>query len=181
MTAPNDPGPPDAPRWRPFAEIEPEAAPESGESEQQPSGRLPFPVDICEDKFEYLILAGIPGVPVEDVEVDVRDDALEIRARKAQRPAEAGRRYLRIERQLGLYLRRFALPQDADTELLRYDQLDGVLRVYIPKTPPLAVSTAARPERRWGEERALPEPHLPGSPRRSQQPEQAPRKRAAGE
>ncbi|MDW8479669.1 MAG: Hsp20/alpha crystallin family protein [Xanthomonadales bacterium] len=92
-------------------------------------------VDIREDKDRFVILADIPGVDPQDIEVSMDKGILSIRGeRKAEKSDEQGR-YTRIERAHGVFYRRFALPDSADADGIRASGRNGVLEIVIPKRP----------------------------------------------
>lgn len=93
-------------------------------------------VDIREQQDRYLIHADIPGVDPEAIEVSMQDGVLSIRGeRGAQQPGQgaqqAGLRH--AERLQGSFVRRFGLPDGADTDAIRATARHGVLEIVIPK------------------------------------------------
>lgn len=108
-------------------------------------GNLPAPfsgpgvisprVDIAETKDGLELTAELPGIEPKDVSVELDDGVLTLRAeRSAERKEEdKEKRWHLVERQSGTYLRRFALPFDADPGKIeaRFDK--GVLHVTIPR------------------------------------------------
>jgi len=71
-------------------------------------------VDITEDDKEYLIKAELPGSKKEDVRLTVENAILAISGERTFEKEEQGRKYHRIERAYGSFVRRFSLPEDAD-------------------------------------------------------------------
>jgi HSP20 family molecular chaperone IbpA len=88
-------------------------------------------VDIYEADTEFVILADMPGVTSEGLEVIAERDSLVIRGR-VERP-ETTPDYQEFE--LADYHRAFTLTEDLDTEGVKATLRDGVLRVEIPKSP----------------------------------------------
>src|SRR5687768_1971427 len=66
-------------------------------------------VDISEDDKEYLIKAELPDINKEDVRLTVEDDVLSISGDRKFEKEEKGRKYHRIERAYGSFLRSFSL------------------------------------------------------------------------
>ena len=101
------------------------------------------PVDIAEDEKEYLITAELPEVKKEDVKVTVEHGRLVISGeRKFEREEkEKDRKYHRIERSYGTFLRSFALPDTATSENVVAEFKEGVLRVRIPKSEKMRPKT----------------------------------------
>jgi HSP20 family protein len=73
-------------------------------------------VDISEAKDKYTIHAELPGMKKEDVKLDITDNVLTLRGeRRLERQEEdKEKRYSRVERQYGSFMRRFPLPKDVD-------------------------------------------------------------------
>lgn len=91
-------------------------------------------VDIVEDEKEYLIKAELPEVKKEDVKVSVQDDVLTISGERKSEKEEKGKKYHRLERAYGSFLRSFTLPEDADGAKVSAEFKDGVLKVHLPKS-----------------------------------------------
>lgn len=91
-------------------------------------------VDISEDEKEYLIKAELPEVKKGDVKVSVQDDVLTIAGERKSEKEEKGKKYHRIERAYGSFLRSFTLPEDADGAKVSAEFKDGVLTVHLPKS-----------------------------------------------
>src|SRR5437867_10277801 len=86
-------------------------------------------VDITEDDKEYLIKAELPEVKKDDVKVTVENGVLSITGERKFEKEEKDKRYHRIERSYGSFLRSFALPDDADDTKVNAEFKDGVLFV----------------------------------------------------
>jgi len=91
-------------------------------------------VDIQETEKEYLVKAELPEVNKEDVKVTVEEGVLTLQGERKQEKEEKGKRFHRIERSYGTFLRTFTVPVDADPTKVAADFKDGVLRVHLPKT-----------------------------------------------
>ncbi len=91
-------------------------------------------VDIAEDDKEYLIKVEIPEVSKEDVKVTVEGGTLTIAGDRKSEKEQKGRRFHRVERYYGRFERSFALPDDAETEHVKAEFKDGVLRVHLAKS-----------------------------------------------
>lgn len=95
-------------------------------------------VDIEETDTEYLIKADLPAMKKEDVKVSVEDGVLAIEGERRQEKEEKGKKFHRVERSFGTFVRRMALPTDVDQQKFMADFRDGVLNVHLPKTPTAA-------------------------------------------
>ena len=91
-------------------------------------------VDITEDDKEYLIKADLPDVKKEDVKLTVQDDVMSISGERKYEKEEKGKKYHRIERAYGSFMRSFTLPEDADGSKVSAEYKDGVLNVHLPKS-----------------------------------------------
>jgi HSP20 family protein len=91
-------------------------------------------VDITEDDKEYLVKADLPEVKKEDVKVTVENGVLTITGERKFEKEEKGKKYHRIERSYGNFLRSFTLPDGADGSKVNAEFKDGVLKVHLPKS-----------------------------------------------
>jgi len=90
--------------------------------------------DITEDDKEYLIKAELPDLKKEDVKVTVENGVLTISGERKFEKEQKEKKYHRIERAYGRFVRSFALPDDADPGGVKADFKDGVLTVHLPKS-----------------------------------------------
>ena len=95
------------------------------------NGGRRLPIDVQADELAYLITAEVPGISVEDLQVEVLDDLVTLRGEyKAE---EAGERLIsEIERSGGFY-RRIQLPEAIDADAVEAKVENGLLTVRIPK------------------------------------------------
>lgn len=91
-------------------------------------------VDISEDDEEYLIKAELPEVKKEDIKLTVDEDVLTITGERKYEKEEKGKKYHRVERAYGSFMRSFTLPEDADASKVSADCKDGLLKVHLPKS-----------------------------------------------
>jgi len=102
-------------------------------------------VDIFETDTAITLLADIPGVKAQDLDVDLRDDVLtlsgEVSPLEAADEADVAREYV-----TGKYFRQFNLSEAIDQAKIEAGLKDGVLRLTLPKvekaTPRKIVVTA---------------------------------------
>lgn len=132
-------------RWDPFKEIE--------EIEKRLSTWLSHPatrrdrdkealtvaewsplVDIAEDEKEYIIKAEVPEMRKEDIKISVQDDVLSVSGDRKYEKEETGKKYHRVERAYGSFMRSFTLPEDADGSKVNAEYKDGVLKIHLPKS-----------------------------------------------
>lgn len=91
------------------------------------------PVDVSEDEKEFLIKAELPEMKKEDVKVFVENGSLVISGERRAEKEEKGKKFHRVERSYGSFLRRFALPDGINPEKVSAECKDGLLLVHLPK------------------------------------------------
>lgn len=91
-------------------------------------------VDITEDAKEYLIKAELPEIKKEEVKLTVQDNVLSISGERKYEKEEKDKKYHRVERAYGSFLRSFTLPEDADGTKVSAEYKDGILTVHLPKS-----------------------------------------------
>ena len=105
-----------------------------------------IPLNIFENDRELILVTPMPGVAVEDISVDVRDDGtLTIRARQHGEGQERISYVLR-EWSYGPYERTISLPCPVDAGRANRSYGNGVLTVSFPKaatTPPAMLAVAS--------------------------------------
>lgn len=91
-------------------------------------------VDIAEDEKSYLIKAELPEVEKNDIKVTLERSVLTLAGERKAEKEEKGKRFHRIERSYGAFVRSFTLPEDADAEHVSAEFKNGVLNVRVLKT-----------------------------------------------
>jgi HSP20 family protein len=91
-------------------------------------------VDITEDEKEYLVKADLPEMKKEAIKINLHDDVLSISGDRQYEKEEKGKKYHRVERAYGSFMRSFTLPEDADGSKINAEYKDGVLKVHLPKS-----------------------------------------------
>jgi len=91
-------------------------------------------VDITEDEKEYVVKAEIPEMKKEDIKLNVHNDLLTITGERKYEKEEKSKKYHRVERAYGSFMRSFTLPEDADGSKVSAEYKDGLLKVHIPKS-----------------------------------------------
>jgi HSP20 family protein len=87
-------------------------------------------VDIYETEKELTLVADLPGVKSEDLDIDLREDTLTILGKV--KPDEVSR-YLIKEYSIGNFHRQFAMSEVIDQEKIAANMKDGVLTLKLPK------------------------------------------------
>lgn len=94
-------------------------------------------VDVRENSDEYTVLADLPGISKEDIDVSIDGQLVSISAqRKQEKETREGERVLRTERYFGKVSRSFQLGQEIDESGASAKFVDGVLQLVLPKKAP---------------------------------------------
>jgi HSP20 family protein len=91
-----------------------------------------MPVDISEKDGQVIVRASLPGYCTEEINLQIDNGVLSIRARCGADGAEEGEQFYRRERYRGVVSRRVALPHHVHEEQVEADLSDGVLTVRMP-------------------------------------------------
>lgn len=92
----------------------------------------PVPVNVFETENELMVVAAMPGIEADNVEITVDNDTLTIRADK-RGPGQENHRYLQREWSYGPYERTLKLPYDVDVEKANASYGNGLVTVALPK------------------------------------------------
>lgn len=102
-------------------------------SEQTKPGLVFTPaVDIFENDTELVLLADMPGVTAETLDIDLREDTLTLLGEVETNEELHGERLL-TEYEIGKFYRQFTIPEVIDQEGIDAQLKDGVLRLTLPK------------------------------------------------
>ncbi|KAL7150843.1 hypothetical protein ABFS83_05G141000 [Erythranthe nasuta] len=96
------------------------------------------PADIKEYASSYAFVIDMPGLKSGDIRVQVEDGNVLLISGERKRGEEEkeGAKYVRMERRIGKFMRKFVLPENADTDKIAAVCQDGVLTVTVEKLPP---------------------------------------------
>ncbi|MBR6298722.1 MAG: Hsp20/alpha crystallin family protein [Candidatus Gastranaerophilales bacterium] len=97
------------------------------------SDKQTMPLEIRDKKQEYDIRAELPGVKKEDLDIDLNDNYLTVRATKTQEKTEEDKSYSKSEFSYGEFSRTVYLPQEVDADKIDAKLEHGVLKLVIPK------------------------------------------------
>ena len=91
-----------------------------------------FKTDIKETEEKYLIEAELPGMDKEDIELELNDDYLTIKADNEEVIKEEEDDYIRKERRTGKYQRSFRL-NNIEKDKIEAEYNNGILEINLPK------------------------------------------------
>jgi len=90
-------------------------------------------VDIYEQDGNIVLKAEVPGIDPKDVDIRVENNVLTLRGERRFDGEVQKESYHRVERAYGNFTRSFTLPSVVDTEKIKAEYRDGVLRMTLPK------------------------------------------------
>ncbi|KZV36509.1 small heat shock protein 17.3 kDa [Dorcoceras hygrometricum] len=95
------------------------------------------PADVKEYQKSYEFVIDMPGLKSGDIKVQVEEgNVLLISGERKREDVKEGEKYVRMERRVGKFMRKFVLPENANTETIKAVCQDGVLAVTVEKLPP---------------------------------------------
>ncbi|XP_077250078.1 17.3 kDa class II heat shock protein-like [Tasmannia lanceolata] len=96
------------------------------------------PADVKEYPKSYVFIIDMPGLKSGDIKVQVEEDNVLVISGERKRVEEEkeGVKYVRMERRVGKFMRKFVLPENANTDAISAVCQDGVLTVTVDKLPP---------------------------------------------
>lgn len=133
-------------RWNPFREMDEfidffgrpvgSVAARRGEgSPEKDEGAVWAPsVDISETDDAFLLKVELPEVRGEDVDISIHEGVLTVQGERKMEREDSNRKYHRVERAYGKFVRSFNLPENVDEDGVSASHKDGVLQVRLGKT-----------------------------------------------
>ena len=91
------------------------------------------PVDIYEEGDHLVLVAELPGLRREDIDVSVENGRLTIRGERRRDGQVDEESYIRVERRYSIFSRSFSLPTTVDTAAIQASYREGILRLVLPK------------------------------------------------
>ncbi len=90
-------------------------------------------VDILEKEDAIILKAELPGVRLDDVDLQIKDDTLVLKGERRFEKDARKENYHRVERSYGTFSRSFTLPGTVDQSGISAKLKDGLLEVKLPK------------------------------------------------
>jgi HSP20 family protein len=100
-----------------------------------PQGRTP-PMDVVDMGDHYEMRLEVPGIPKDNIDIQVNQNGIEIKAECKDEKEEKGRNWLRRECSGTSFYRSVELPEELKTDKVDAELKDGVLTVSLPKLEP---------------------------------------------
>jgi HSP20 family protein len=89
--------------------------------------------DVEEAKDHYLLSMDMPGVPKNQIKIEVVDNQLLVSGERKQEEKKNIDGAWYAERRFGKFHRSFSLPVGVDSEKVEANYEDGILTIYVPK------------------------------------------------
>ncbi|KAL4332771.1 hypothetical protein GQ457_07G039030 [Hibiscus cannabinus] len=95
------------------------------------------PADVMEYPTSYVFIVDMPGISHSEIKVQVENENILVVSGERKREKEKeGAKYVRMERRVGKFMRKFQLPENANMDRISAVCKDGVLTVTVEKLPP---------------------------------------------
>lgn len=95
------------------------------------------PADVIEYPTAYTFIVDMPGINASEIKVQVEDEnVLVVSGERKREKDEKDEKYVRMERRVGKFMRKFQLPDNANMDKISAVCQDGVLKVTVEKLPP---------------------------------------------
>lgn len=90
-------------------------------------------VELTEADGGYELSIELPGLEEKDVEIEVSEGVLTVAGEKREESEKKDRGYIISERRYGSFRRQLTLPADVDTDTIKADFRQGVLKLTMKK------------------------------------------------
>ncbi len=90
-------------------------------------------VDIKEEDNQFVLVADIPGVNPEDIDIQMENRVLTIKGERSTEEKTEHENFTRVERTQGTFYRRFTMPEGVNPDNINAKSSNGVLTLTIPK------------------------------------------------
>lgn len=91
-------------------------------------------VDLKENENDYELIADLPGMTKDDINLTVVDDVVTLKGERKNEQETDKEGYHRIERSYGAFQRSFRIPEGVEANKVDAHFNDGVLKVKLPKS-----------------------------------------------
>jgi HSP20 family protein len=90
-------------------------------------------LDVWETPTEVVYAFDLPGIPEEQISIEVKDETLTVSAERQKVDETSEQGFYRFERRYGTFARGVGLPQGVDQDNISARYENGVLEVRVPK------------------------------------------------
>ncbi len=92
------------------------------------------PVELCDYNGNIELKAQLPGINKDDIEIEVYEDSIKIKAETKEKKEEKKENLYRSEFCYGKFVRHIPLPADVKSDESKAEFKDGVLTITMPKS-----------------------------------------------
>jgi HSP20 family protein len=103
-----------------------------GDDKGGPDAFAPL-MDVTETDREYVVKMDVPGIPKENLSINLEDHQLVVRGERSEEKKEENENRIVVERRYGSLFRSLGLPKAASEEEVDAEVKDGVLTIRIKK------------------------------------------------
>ena len=103
------------------------------QNESLSAGNFVPPVDIYEDVHQLVLKLEVPGIPQDDLQINLENQTLTVKGERKFVKDEKEENFHRIERRYGSFVRSFTLPATIETDSAQATYENGVLSVTLQK------------------------------------------------
>ena len=122
-------------KWDPFVELSALQRQFFGDDWMSPLKGVNIPTtDVFTKDNNLVVEAHLPNFEQKDVNIEIENGALVIKAERHEKEEDKGKQYVVRESSSSFY-RRIALPKRADADKIEAHLDDGVLKVSVPLAP----------------------------------------------
>jgi HSP20 family protein len=90
-------------------------------------------VDAWETEDELVLVFDLPGIPEDDITVELEDNVLTVSGERQRTAERSSERFYRFERRYGTFSRSVTLPAGVKEDEIEASYEDGVLEIRVPK------------------------------------------------
>jgi HSP20 family protein len=90
-------------------------------------------VDVWETESEIVYAFDLPGIPEDQIAVEVEDGSVTVTAERSRTNELSDDRFYRFERRHGTFTRTIGLPQGVSEDGINADYKNGVLEIHVAK------------------------------------------------
>jgi HSP20 family protein len=120
--------------------------PRAAQPREHVSSRIWSPVvDVYEDSDAIVIKVDLPGMKQEEIDIEMNNETLTIKGERKFDDEERRDKYVRVERQYGVFQRSFTIGIPIETDKIKAVYKNGILELTLPKaevTKPRKVQVA---------------------------------------
>ncbi len=90
-------------------------------------------VDVWETENELVYAFDLPGIPEDNISVELEDGALTVTGEREKTDEHSDERFYRFERRFGTFTRTIGVPQGTTEDSIKAEYRNGVLEVRVAK------------------------------------------------